>query len=136
MGQGAIMEELGVQYAVIHVSSSGDSSDRIVLAYSDEKSLYDLIARPSIIGLGFASREQALFSLAGEFHKSTVSSHLPTTASTREHPGFGLIDSLGLSKTRRIGLRSLQYAFAMGILLFYSSNIVSTTIRAALGSSL
>lgn len=134
MGRSGIMEELGVQYAVIDVSSSGDSSDRLVLAYSDEKSLYDLIARPSIIGLDFASREEALSSLAGEFHKSTVSSHLPTTASTRE--GFGLIDSLRLSKTRRIGLRSLQYAFAMGVLLFYSSNIVSTTIRAALGSSL
>jgi len=49
---------LGEQYALIEVGHEG-RPERFVLAYYEEKSLRDLIAAPSIIAVGFASREQA-----------------------------------------------------------------------------
>lgn len=47
------------QYAVIEGGHEG-RREPFVLAYREEKSLRDLIAAPSIIALGFASREQAV----------------------------------------------------------------------------
>ena len=47
------------QFAVIEARRTDGPSERFVLAYSDENALRDLIAGPSIIGWGFATREQA-----------------------------------------------------------------------------
>src|ERR1700722_5104841 len=47
------------QYAVIEARRTDGPSERFVIAYSDERALRDLIAGPSIIGCGFATREQA-----------------------------------------------------------------------------
>jgi len=47
------------QYAVIQARRTDARSERFVVAYSDESSLRGLIAGPSIIGCGFATREQA-----------------------------------------------------------------------------
>lgn len=47
------------QYAVIEARRTVGPSERFVIAYSDERALRDLIAGPSIIGCGFATREQA-----------------------------------------------------------------------------
>jgi hypothetical protein len=47
------------QYAVIEARRTDGPSERFVIAYSDESALRDLIAGPSIIGCGFATREQA-----------------------------------------------------------------------------
>jgi len=47
------------QYAVIEAHRTDGPSERFVIAYSDESALRDLIAGPSIIGCGFATREQA-----------------------------------------------------------------------------
>ncbi len=55
---------LGEQYAVIEAGHEG-RSERVVLAYYEEKSLRDLIAAPSIIAVGFASREQAAVNIEG-----------------------------------------------------------------------
>ena len=59
-----------VRYAVIQSSSKKDRPERLVIAYHDEDCLRDLIAAPSIIGLGFASREEAIANLEG--HMSDV----------------------------------------------------------------
>src|SRR5215468_10273505 len=56
-----------IQYAIIRASSRHDSPERLVLAYADEKSLRSLIAPPSIIALGFASRSAA--DAAGSFYQ-------------------------------------------------------------------
>jgi hypothetical protein len=53
------VDSLGEQYAVIEAGHGG-CPERFVLAYREEKSLRDLIAAPSIVALGFASREQAV----------------------------------------------------------------------------
>ena len=47
------------QFAVIEARRTDGPSERFVIAYSDESALRDLIAGPSIIGWGFATREQA-----------------------------------------------------------------------------
>ena len=47
------------QFAVIEARRMDGPSERFVIAYSDENALRDLIAGPSIIGWGFATREQA-----------------------------------------------------------------------------
>lgn len=47
------------QYAVIEARRTDGPSERLVIAYSDERALRDLIAGPSIIGCGFATRQQA-----------------------------------------------------------------------------
>ena len=58
------VDSLGERYAVIEAGHKG-RPERLVLAYREEKSLRDLIAAPSIIALGFASREQAMANLDG-----------------------------------------------------------------------
>jgi len=47
------------QYAVIEARRTDGRSERFVIAYFSETVLRDLIAGPSIIGCGFATREQA-----------------------------------------------------------------------------
>ena len=47
------------QFAVIEARRTDGPSERFVIAYSNESALRDLIAGPSIIGWGFATREQA-----------------------------------------------------------------------------
>src|SRR5258708_3804543 len=53
----------GVRYAVIQASSIKDRPERLIIAYQDEDRLRDLIAAPSIFGVGFASREEAIANL-------------------------------------------------------------------------
>jgi hypothetical protein len=65
--QGVVMRGLTnlsiAQYAVIEARWPQGSSERFVCTYSNERSLRDLIAGPSIIASGFASREEALANL-------------------------------------------------------------------------
>jgi hypothetical protein len=123
-----------VQYAVIKASST----ERLVIAYRDKKSLCDLIAGPSIVGLGFASHEDAVASLDRVFPHATISIQTPRTTANHQ---FGLLPvtrtlakAFSFSKSHRIA-RILQYAAATVIVSFYSRNIVATTIRMALGTS-
>ena len=52
-----------VRYAIIQASSMKDQPERVVVAYANENCLRDLIAVPSIVGLGFRSREEATANL-------------------------------------------------------------------------
>jgi hypothetical protein len=54
-----------VRYAIIQASSKKDHPERLVIAYPDENCLRDLIAGPSIVGLGFTWREEAMAKLVG-----------------------------------------------------------------------
>jgi hypothetical protein len=62
----------GVRYAVIAASSNKDKPERLVIAYQDEDRLRDLIAAPSIFGLDFASREEAMANLEGLTHSERL----------------------------------------------------------------
>jgi hypothetical protein len=62
---GVLIHCSNARYAIIQASSMKDHPQRLVIAYHDENTLRDLIASPSIFGLGFASREEAIANLGG-----------------------------------------------------------------------
>jgi hypothetical protein len=126
-----------VRYAVIEASNNKDRPERLVIAYQDEDCLRDLIAAPSIFGLGFASRAEAIANL--ESFASTVapSKQKPriTAMFHATHENGDLPSGHVLVKRRRVPQSILQPALAAVIALFYSKNIVSVMIRMMLGAS-
>ena len=127
----------GVRYAVIEASSNKDRPERLVIAYHDENCLRNLIAAPSIIGLGFASREEAIANLEGRMSDAAPSKQKPriTAMFHATHANVELAGGHGLVKHRRIPQSIPQSALAAVIALFYSKNMVSVMIRMALGAS-
>jgi len=127
----------GGRHAVIQASSNKDRPERLVIAYQDEDCLRDLIAAPSIIGLGFASREEAIANLEGHMSDAAPSKQQPriTAMFHATHANTELAGGHGPVKHRRIPQSILQSALAAVIALFYSKNIVSVMIRMALGAS-
>ena len=129
------------QYAIIRVSSMHDSPELLVLAYADEKSLRSLIAERSIIALGFASRSAA--DAAESFRQRVAAQHVYAKSAVRNanqrfvlafHFGrSGLTHALRHWKGYSELYRAVQFIFATAVLVLYSRNIVSATIRAALG---
>jgi hypothetical protein len=126
-----------VRYAVIQASNNKDRPERLVIAYQDEDCLRDLIAAPSIIGVGFASREEAIANLEGRMSDAAPSKQKPriTAMFHATHENGDLPSGHGLLKHRRIPQSILQSTLAAVIALIYSKNIVSAMIRMALGAS-
>ena len=126
-----------VRYAVIQASSDKDRPERLVIAYQDEDCLRDLVAAPSISGLGFASREEALANLNGFASDVSPSKQEPriTAMFHAAHTNVEWAGGPGLVKHRTIPQSILQSVLAVVISLFYSKNIVSAMIRMALGAS-
>jgi len=131
-----------VGYALIRASSTHDSPELLVLAYADEKSLRSVIAEPSIIGIGFPSRSAA--DAAGSFHQKLASQNMHAMPAIGNAVNqrfslsfrFGrnrLIDALIYWKGFGDLCRALQFAYATAVLVLYSRNFVSATIRTALG---
>jgi len=129
-----------IHYAIVRASSAHDSPEILVLAYADEKSLRSLIAEPSIIALGFVSRSAA--DAAGSFYQRDFSQMYAMSAIRKANNRFWFAFHLG---TRRLthGLTfwkeyshlygAAQFILATAVLVLYSRNIVSATIRTALG---
>jgi hypothetical protein len=126
-----------VRYAVIQASRKKDRPERLVIAYHDENCLRELIAAPSIIGLGFASREEAIANLEDHMAATAPSKQKPriTAMFYATHENGDLPSGHGLVKHRRIPQSILQSALAAVIALFYSKNIASAMIRMAMGAS-
>jgi|SRR5215470_895680 len=130
-----------IHYAIIRASGTHDSPELLVLAYADEKSLRSLIAEPSIIALGFASRSAA--NAAGSFHQSVASHHMHAMLAVRNanqkfsrafHFGRSrLTHALTCWKRYNDLYAAVQFIFATAVLVLYSKNIMSATIRTALG---
>ena len=137
----ALAQSANVQYAVIRVSSTKAFPERIVIAYPNENALRDLIAAPSIIRLGFASQVEALASVDGDFPKTDVLRHANRRAIAVGNKKFqapvmnGFLDDFSFSKGCEIARSFLHFVIASATLIFYSRNMVSTTIRAVLGGS-
>ena len=139
-----LVDSSGMQYAVIAGLRTETGPERLVVAYPNEESLRDLIAAPSIIAVGFSSREQAL--LGGRICVPTVPADQPmpeTMADGRPetHPR-----RLGWAEEREEAHSVLQragrFAFAAyssvlttAIVIFSSRNTLSAAIRIAMGSS-
>jgi hypothetical protein len=126
-----------VRYAVIQASSKKDRPERLVIAYHDEQTLRDLIAAPSIIGLGFASREEAIANCERRMSNATPSKQTTriTAMFHATHEDGDLPSGHGLLKHRIIPQSILQSALAPVVALIYSKNIVSVMIRMVLGAS-
>ena len=129
-----------VQYAVIQLSSITDPPDRLILAYTDERTLRALIAGRSIVGLGFDSREEAVSTENPTLEKAIAP--LPANESESARPGQHQPYCRGrsaawssFSSLRRLASGIVQFAFAATLFIFYSKNIVSATIRLVLAGS-
>jgi len=133
---GAVVYCSTVHYAVIQASSKKDRPERLVIAYQDENCLRALIASPSIIGLGFASREEAMANPEGDLSDTAPSKQMPRiTAMFHANDRSDLTRGHGFMKSRKISRCILQTAVAAVIVLFYSKNLVCVMFRMALGAS-
>ena len=125
------------QYAVIAVRTE-PRCERLVIAYPDEKSLRDLVAPPSILGLGYPSQEEAQASIdrwtaTAYPSRQKVPETLVTTTRTlkkvvanHEFPKGGF----NLARTWSAIRDLLQHSFAVAIVVLYSKNVFSTAVRA------
>ena len=136
---GEVMEALvgcsTVQYAIIQASSKENHPEKVVIAYPDENCLRDLMAEPSIVGLGFTSREEAMAKLVGRMPDSKASKrkHHPILMSHKAQQGRDAASGFGFVNNHRNAFHILQWAFATVTVLFYSRNLFSAVLRAALG---
>ena len=130
------------QFAVIEARRTEAPSERFVFAYSDEGSLRDLIAGPSIIASGFASREEA-------------QANIETSLTTARWKGIERTSAFGAAEKRQARVLSakprwlagfnlankarlvhsfVQAAVAAAAFTFYSRNAASTVVRSFLGA--
>ena len=129
------------QYAVISVSTEPRRTERSVLAYSDEKTLRELLAEPSIVSLGYRSREEAIANL-NECAPTRPASAANLTPASVEMAERSLDQSgttarlfqcgLDFAKHRNFIYSLLGHSFAAATAFFYSKNLLSTVIRAVI----
>jgi hypothetical protein len=127
------------RYAVIAGLRTERLPELFVIAYLDEGSLRDLIARPSIIALGFSSRDEALKHAKRCFQTAPGQSHA-ASAEVGDRPKlkkdlpYGKAQFIEFFEDARQNVsRLLQYAVALGIIILYSRNATSVAIRTFLG---
>jgi hypothetical protein len=137
----ALLQFTKVQYAVIQLSAT-DPPQRLILAYPDEGTLLALIAEPSIVRLGFDSREEALHAEDGVLDKAAAPAEANELENDPLEPRqlYSRVDR-GPKRSRYPSLRSwgrgiVQFAFAAALCIFYSRNILCATARAVLAGSI
>ena len=138
-----LIDSSDVHYAVIKGCCSQGSPEPLVIAYGDEKSLRELIAAPSILGLRFASRIEAVKSARNESPALALSSRIRERAGMTDgvpkcelevHSARrGLAGRFCFWKRRRMLHSVLEQAAIMIALVFYSRSLVSAVIRIMLG---
>jgi hypothetical protein len=134
---GALVQYSTVRYAIIQASNNNDDREGLVIAYPDEKCLRDLIAAPSIVGLGFESREEAMANVVVRMPDPRVSKAKrgPIPMSYKAQQDGDAASECGSVKSQRNPFHILQWALATITILFYSKNLFSVLLRAALGFS-
>jgi hypothetical protein len=125
------------QYAVISVRTE-PRCERLVIAYPDEKSLRDLVAAPSILGLGYLSREEALANIdrcttwAYPSRRKVMATLVTVTRSFRKFVANHEFPRDGFNFPRTWGIIRglLLRSFAVAIVVLYSKNVLSAAVRA------
>ena len=126
------------RYAVINVRSEPDR-ERLVIAYPEEETLRDLIAAPSIVGLGYTSPADALKNIDRCVTTKASSRRLSKTASLHSNTTFlsecratlrRLTAACGLSETLKVMRNLLHNGLSAGLIFFYSRNVLASTVRA------
>ena len=137
----SLLQPTKLQYAVIQLSSITDPPERLILAYTDERTLRALIAGPSIVGLGFGSREEAVSTENPTLEKTVAlapANELESPRPGQHRPycrGGRPVAWSSFSSLRRLASGIVQLAFAATVCIFYSKNIVSAIIRSVLAGS-
>lgn len=126
------------QYAVIAVRTE-PSRERLVIAYPDEKTLRAVVAGPSIVALGYDSRNQAVADI-DRCIPMTVASQRSSTgelvSTNRKSLEKGRTakrtstDRYGLRWTQSFLVHVLQHSVVAAIVFLYSGNVLSATVRA------
>lgn len=128
------------QYAVISVGTQ-PRCERLVIAYSDEKSLRDLIAAPCILALGYRRRQEAVAGMDGCIPTGHTSMQQlrGVSAKTTAHSLEEFVtskprakDCLDSSTTRKIISDLVRHALAAAVVLFYSRSMLSAMVRAVI----
>ena len=133
---GALVHSSTLHYAIIQVSSKKDHPERLVIAYADEDCLRELIAAPSIVGLGFPSHEKAVAKLLGSTPAASCSKQKrPIPVARKARQDANTASRCGFVKSHRTTYHVLQCAFSTIAVLFYSKNLFSLILRTALGFS-
>jgi hypothetical protein len=105
------------QYAVISVRTL-PYCERLVIAYPDEKTLRDLLAGPSIVALGYSSREEAEASIPYRTRAQPLRRNLMATlvaSSTRALKEFVSNHPLATDKFRLGRRRALSVVFCSSL---------------------
>ena len=138
-----MVDSSGMRYAVIAGLCTETGPERLVIAYPNEKSLRDLIAARSIIAVGFSSREEA-----AEGRNSSVRPTATSYEQMRETIAVWIEKCLqvlkwadrraeiGSALRRAAGFLVSSYSdvSTAALVIFSSTNAVSSLIRMALGS--
>jgi hypothetical protein len=140
----AVVDFPDVRYAVIEGLRTETGHEHIVIAYPNEKSLRALFAAPSIVAFGFATRDEAAvagtasFPIVADQQTSKIIAGAETNRSQHELNSAQPRGKTG-SALRRLGRFLVTFcsdSSNLAIVIYSSSNTVSTAIRMALGSSL
>jgi hypothetical protein len=133
-----------LKYAVIAGLRTETGAERLVIAYPSEESLRDLISAPSILAVGFSSREEAVASSRASVSTAVAYRRMSKAMATREierdQQGLDCADQRGqtgstLRKLARFLVKSYSDIATSATVIFSSTNAVSAVIRMALGSS-
>jgi hypothetical protein len=121
------------RYAIISIRSE-PNRERFVIAYPEEETLRDLIAAPSIVGLGYTSPADALKDI-DRCVMATASLKRLKTAVLGTNLSFltvlrRLAGGIRLSGTSKIMRNLLHNGLAAALIFFYSRNLLSSTVRA------
>lgn len=138
----AVTNVADVRYAVIEVLQTETGHERIVIAYPNEESLRNLIAAPSIVALGFASRDEAIIGGEASFPNAAVDERMPETMARADTESPQRLNRQRRGKTasmsqkvRRFFSTSCSAVRTWATVIFSSCGFVSTAIRMALGGS-
>jgi hypothetical protein len=136
------VDSSGVQYAVIAGLRTETGPERLVIAYPNEKSLRDLLAAPSILAVGFSSREDAVAGSRAQRPAAISCRRMPERAcgrTERHQQGLNWAERRGeksspLRKLARFLFTSYSEVATTVIAIYFSRNALSSVIR-TLGSS-
>jgi hypothetical protein len=138
----AFLQISNLRYAVIQLSSTRSSHERLILAYPTEETLRHLLADSSAVDVGISSREEAVSAAGAAMTKAVAPSQADDSrcfhveAAQEERFQEQLAHRMVVSSIRRWGASIVQLGIATALFIFYSKNIVSATLRAVLAGSL
>lgn len=140
----SVVNSSGMQYALIAGLRTETGPERLVIAYSNERSLREFIAAASIIAVGFSSREEAVADSKASLATAAATSEESMPASVAENTeryqqGFhrsgrrAEIASV-LGRAAEFLVASYRDIASMAAVVLFSTNAISALIRMALGS--